>query len=74
MGPLALPYADPEQLDPGMIRHKIRRVVYEPSFTKRARIPQAEIAELAGPEQVAHLVEALLAPEGRNVVSTLNLR
>lgn len=61
VGPFACPSADPEQLDPLVIRHQLRRVLDERTFRERALVVQAEIARLPGPEQVVRLVEGVLA-------------
>lgn len=61
VGPFACPSADPEQLDPLVIRHQLRRVLDKPTFSERALAVQAEIARLPGPEQVVQLAEAVLA-------------
>jgi UDP:flavonoid glycosyltransferase YjiC (YdhE family) len=72
VGQFACPSADPEQLDPLVIRHQIRRVLDEPAFAVRAAAVQAEIASLPGPDRVVQLLEGVLAaPDGGSTVAGL---
>jgi len=65
LGPNSIrPVVRPERLDPAQIRHAIRRLLSEQSFSRAAAAVRAEIEELPGPDHTADLLERLATEKG----------